>query len=68
MTITFTVGSWIIPAAITAIVVMAVSATAYSERNDTGLMAGLGTALTVFCGILVTLTAWIAWGAVMIFK
>ena len=68
MTVTITLGSWIAPATITVIAAAFVAATAYSERNDSGLMAGLGTALVTFCGLLVTLTAWAAWAATIFLK
>ena len=64
MTITLTLGSWLVPAAITLIAAAAVGVVAFRERNDTGWFAGLRTALATICAVVAVICVWITFAAV----
>lgn len=61
MNISISVGSWIIPVVITLLAFGAVGVTAYRERHSTGLMAGLGTAIVMFCAIVAITVTWLVY-------
>lgn len=68
MNITFTLTSWCIPAIITIIAFSGVAFTAFTERNDSGIMSGLGTAISFVIALFVTACSWITWLLVNLFN
>ena len=60
-TITITCVSWMIPAAVTLLIVAAVALVMFLERHETGLLAGLGGAIAFIAGIIGILITWLTW-------
>lgn len=63
MTITLTLGSWLVPVAITLIAAAVVGIIAFIERNDTGWFAGLGAAFAAICALIAVICVWITFAA-----
>lgn len=61
MTLTINIHSWILPVMITAVSLILVQVVAYSERNDSGFLSGLGTALVAAGGLIASAVAWFVW-------
>jgi hypothetical protein len=68
MTFTINLSSWIIPVVVTIIAIISVSYVAFLERNDRGLLAGLGTVVTFLIAAIGTIIAWVVWGLTHLFK
>jgi len=65
MNITIHLSSWVVPAFITLLGIIATLIMAYLERNDIGWFSGMFTALVAFICIIGVTIAWFVWGLTM---
>ncbi len=61
ITLTLTFAPWMVPVGITLLAALIVAAVCYSERNDTGLLSGLGGLIAMVAAAAAIAATWLAY-------